>query len=340
MGISLLETIPYMAGGAMISSAIALNHRFGKRVTEPSTSLYSMLTFDSQSKWKSSFIAGMLFAASLVASLYGFEEIENTNIKPFESDKLFFKGTPLIHFMLSGLLIGLGSRLAQGGLTKYGFYGIPRFNGPSLVATATVFIFGAITATLRSNFSILQGLNISKKFNEHLDFRLSFLVPLAILGFNLLRNYSNRETVMDILKSFGIGNLLSAGMMAAGLGRRHQVLDFLSLNKNWNPFFIFVLLGAGLANMFLLNVVFPAKGQVEDMPPSAVSPRMLVGCSLFGVGLGIGGLTPGSGLLVSPIYLPQILLFFLPFIVAGQMGIGFAEKFLGIGGSTKTAKVQ
>jgi len=339
MGFAILETIPYMAGGAMISSAIALNHRFGHHVTNPSKNIYSMLTLDNESKWRSSFIAGMLFIASLTASLYGFEEIENTHIKPFESDKLFFKGTGLIQFMLAGLLIGLGAKLARGGLTKYGFYGIPRFNGPSLIATATVLIFGAITATLRSDLFFLRGLNLSKKFNEHLDFRLSFLIPLFILGFNLIRSYQNTSAVKDIVRSFGIGGLLSAGMMMAGLGRRHQVLDFLSFNKHWNPFFLFVVLGAVGANMLLLNIVFKDKGQINDAPPSEMNLRMIIGCALFGIGLGISGLTPGSGLLVSPIYLPQVALFFLPFIIIGQFSIGMLEKFLP-GGNKKGLKTQ
>jgi len=339
MGFNLLEVIPYMAGGAMISSAVALNHHYGKRVTEPSSSLLSMLSLDSHSKWKSSFVAGMLFAASLVVSKFGFEEIDSTTIKPFESDKLFFKGTGLIQFMLAGFLIGLGTKLAQGGLTKFALYGIPKFNKSSMVATAAILIFGAITATLRSDFTILQGLNVSKKFNEHLDFRLSFLIPLLILGVNLFRNYRDMAAVKDILRSFSFGALLATGMMVAGLGRRHQVLDFLSLNKNWNPALIFVALGAILSNMFLLNFIVPGGSAIiEDAPTSIVTPRMLLGCALFGTGLGISGLTPGSGLLVSPVYLPQIALFFLPLIAAGQLVGGALER--AIGGGSKTLKIN
>jgi len=338
MAIDVLATIPYMAGGAMISSAICLNHRFGSRVTEPSTSLYSMLTLDSQSKWRSSFIAGMLFAASLIVSLFGFEEVGNSTVKPFESDKLFFKGTGLIQFMIAGFLIGLGTKIAQGGLTKFAFYGIPKFNKQSMIMTATILVTGAITATLRSDHHILQGINVTKKFNEHLDFRLSVFIPLAILGINLFKNFKDTASVKDILRSFGIGALLGFGMMAAGFGRRHQVLDFLSINSRWNPGLLFVALGAVLANTFLLNAFFPG-GQVEDAPQvNPVTPFQLLGGALFGVGLGISGLTPGSGLLVSPVYLPQIALFFLTFIIAGQFAGGVAERV--ISGGAKTLKIS
>lgn len=335
MGFNILEGIPFMIGGIMISAAISLNHVYGKRVTEPSNSILSILTHDSQSKWRSSFVAGMLFAASLIASQYGFNEVENTHVKPFESEKLFFKGTGLIHFMISGLLIGLGTRLAQGGLTKYALYGIPRLNGQSMIVTGTILAFGAITATLRSNFTILQGLNLTKKFNEHLDFKLSFMIPLAILFFNLVRNSRDRGVVRDILTSFGIGNLLALGMMVSGLARRHQVLDFLSLNERWNPFFLFVIAGVFIGNFLMLNF-FGTSGEIEDSPSGVVTPRMLIGSSLFGIGLGMSGLTPGSGLLVSPVYVPQILLFFLPFIIIGQIAVGALDKTLGTGVHSKS----
>jgi len=335
----MLDILQYVAGGAMISSAVALNQKFGKRVTEPSNSLYSMLTLDSQSQWRSSFVAGMLFVACLCHSVFGFEEVGTTGIKPFESDKLFFKGTGLIQFMISGLLIGLGTRLAQGGLTKYAFYGIPKFDYQSIVATATVLLFGVFTATIRATLPILQGMNVTKVFNEHLDFRLSFIIPLAILAINLAKNINNPAIVKDILRSFGIGGLLSAGMMSAGFTRRHLVLDFLNVNNShWNPFLLFVTLGAFLSSMVLLNVL-KTQGVIEDAPSGLVTYRMLIGCALFGIGMGMTGLTPGSGLLVSPIYLPHIALFFLPFVILGQLGGSVVGGFLG-GAAPKSVKTM
>jgi len=328
MGFNPLEAIPYVAGGFIINTAFALNHRYGAKVTESGDSIYSMVTLDSNAKWKSSFVAGMLFAASLVASTYGFDEIENTHVKAFETNKLFFTGTGLLQFIASGFLIGLGTRLAKGGLSGYSsFYGLPKINRESIVFSLIVFVFGAMTATMRSHFPILQGINITKKFSEHLDFRLSFMIPLLMLIFNLARHYRDSWTIKEILTSFGIGNLLAVGMMTAGLARRHQVLDFLSLNERWNPFLLFVILGAVLSNMLFFPFL-PRTGVLEG-GPLAIRSKMLLGCALFGAGLGISGLTPGSGLLVSPVYLPHIALFFLPFIVLGQMVGGVFDSSRG-----------
>jgi len=328
--VNVLEGIPYMLGGMMISSAMALNNRSTKESSETSTtggSIYNFFNIQIGTKWKASFLSGMIFAASLVASMYGFDEIGNTHLKPFEAEKLFFKGTGLMQFMLSGFLTGLGLKLASGGLSNFSFYGIPRFHSSSMTATGIAFIFAAITATLRSTFHILQGINITKKFNEHLDFRLSLFVPLIMMGFTLMKNYKDANSLKEIGKSFGLGNLLSAGLMMAGLGRRHQMLDFLSLNDRWNPFLLFVLAGGFLGNLLISNF-FGASAPISgDISPKSLGPKTFLGCALFGTGLGISGLIPGAGLLVSAVYLPQIILFFLPFIAIGQFAGGFVNNF-------------
>lgn len=335
--VHILEGIPYMLGGMMISSAMSLNSRSTKESAETSTtggSLYNFFNIDIGTKWKSSFLSGMIFAASLVASVYGFDEIENTHVKPFEAEKLFFKGTGLIQFMISGFLTGLGLKLASGGLGSFSFYGIPRFNSPSMTATGIAFIFTAITATLRSSFHILQGINITKKFNEHLDFRLSLFVPLIMMAFTFLKNYKDMNSVKEIAKSFGIGNLLSAGLMMAGLGRRHQLLDFFSLNDRWNPFLLFVFAGGFLGHLLMTNFLGYSAPISGDVSAKSVGPKTFLGCALFGTGLGISGLIPGAGLLVSAVYLPQIILFFLPFIAIGQFAGGFVNNL-----TSKTEKL-
>jgi len=139
--------------------------------------------------------------------------------------------------------------------------------------------------------------------------------------------------------SFGIGNLLAFGMMISGLARRHQVLDFLSLNKHWDPFYLFVIGGVMLGNFLMFNL-FKTSGSIEDSPSGPITFRVLLGSSLFGMGLGITGLSPGSGLLVAPVYLPQVILFFIPFIIIGQLIIGAFDKTLGTGLHSKNYNIH
>jgi hypothetical protein len=316
----MLEIIPYMAGGLIISSVILLNYRYGKKLDVETSSIYSLITGSFSMKWKSTFVAGMLFVATLSWSLFGPGLF-------FESDKEFFKGTGLIQFMISGFLIGLGTKLAAGGLNRFALFGVPRFNSRSLISMGIVLLFGIFTATLRSEFPFLKGLNLTKPFNEHFDFRLSFLIPLSILLYNLIRNYNYSSVVREILSSFGMGCLLAFGMMLAGFTKRHLVINFLSFTSGWNSFLIFVFLGAILGNIFLWNVIAPGLAvNVTTEPEDRKSLRTILGCSLFGSGIGISGLLPGSGLLVAPVYLPQIALFFLPFIALGQFTVDYVDR--------------
>jgi len=324
----LFAALPHFAGGLMISSAVALDRKFGKRVSDPINSLYSTLTFDSTSKWKSSFIAGLLFIATLAWSLFGFGEVLHTSISPFENAKRFFEGTGLMWFMIAGFLIGAGTKLSGGGLTKLAFYGVPKFDARSMMSAGIVLFVGILTATLRSDLFFLRGPNFTKFVNEHFDFRLSFIFPLTMLFINLYRNFQDRTSVKEILTSFGIGSLLGAGMLSAGLARRHHVLDFMSLNRSWDISLGFVFAGALVGNILLMKY-FGLQTDESDEKESSHrlgTIRMLIGSILFGIGLGVTGLTPGSGLLVSPVYLPQIALFFLPPIIAGQFSAGFINK--------------
>jgi len=331
MVFGLIEGIPYMAGGAMITSAIGLNHYFEKRAFDSKQNMIIP-----NSKWKINFICGMVFMATIAATFFGFQQNEKQFMRPFESESIFFKGTGLVQFMLSGLLLGLGVGLSRGSLTKYALYGIPRFNPQVFLTLGTALIFGFSTATVRRGLPLLEGFNLSKKFNEHLDFKLSFFVPLVILAFNLFRERKENTAVKDILRSFSIGSFLAMGMLLAGLGRRHHVLALLSL-KDFS--LIYVIIGAFIADLIWSKSNLSAKGEAENIPGRAFNLRNLIGAALFGMGLGISGLTPGSGLLVSPIYLPQILLFFLPFVAGGQMLINFGDRFFE-GGSKQPLKGQ
>jgi hypothetical protein len=209
----------------------------------------------------------MLFAATLAASMFGLGESKFLNIQPFESDKVYFQGTSLVQCMIAAFLIGLGTRLAHDHLSKFAFYGLPAYNWPSIYcALFTVFV-AVITATFRSSLPLFQGLNLTKKFAEVFDFRLPFLIPFAMLIISIARNYTNSRNLREIFFSFGIGSLLATGMMLGGLTKRHMVLDFLSLNKHWNPSLAFFFVGAWLCHTFMWKML-PTMG----VPPSSGMP--------------------------------------------------------------------
>lgn len=338
---NLTQAIPCFIGGFLVSSAIGLNNKFGIKETEPARkSFFNMFTIDPTNKWRTSFIAGMLFAAALAANVFGLGENKFLNIKPFENDKVYFQGTSLLQCMLAAFLMGLGTRLAQENLSKYAFYALPANNRQSIYCMLFTFVVAAITATFRSSIPILQGFNLSKKFSEVFDFRLPFLIPFVMLLVTIAKNYSIPGALKQIFFSFGMGNLLASGLMIAGLTKRHQVLDFLSLNKNWNPSIFFFFIGAWLCYTWMFRMM-PSMGTStsSDMPstaeessrtitsiPGLMNPKVLLGCTLFGIGKGMTGLFLGSALLVSPVYFPHAMLFILPSILGGQLVGGMFDK--------------
>jgi len=139
------------------------------------------------------------------------------------------------------------------------------------------------------------------------------------------------RNVKEIFTSFGIGNLLAFGMMTAGLTKRHQVLDFLSLTSHWNPSLLFVWLGAFLgyvvmSNYFPTTENIPANVESVLPAPTSLSPKSFIGSALLGIGKGMTGLCLGSALLVSPVYFPHVALFVLPSILIGQLAAGWVDN--------------
>jgi len=313
--IALPTLLPPILGGLTICAAINLDLKLEKRIPSPSNTLSSLISLDSHTKWRSSFIAGFMFASALAWLLFGDKPIPGLHMRIFENSSEFLSGISSIGFMISGFLVGAGSKLADGGLTKFGFYGVPRLSKRAFTATSIILGFGGLIATYR-NHHMFFGENDFKDFSGTLDSRVSLIIPLIILAFSV---YKTEGRVQEVLTSFFMGSLLSVGTMLSGLAQRHKVLNFLTVNSSWDPFLLFVLAASFLTNLVLFRVIL---GRFESVKPAVLTTktdsRLILGCCFLGAGLGICGLTPGSALLVTPLYLPQLALLFMPLVAFGQ----------------------
>jgi len=309
-------------GGVTICGSVSLDLELEKRVPSPSTTLYNLITLDSYTKWRSSFIAGFMFTSALAYFLFGSQEIFGTGTRLFESPEEFLSGVSTIGFMICGFLVGVGSKLADGGLTKFGFYGLPRLSKRALIALNIIIGVGGIVANLRAHHSIFVE-NDLREFAKSFDSRLAILVPLGLLIVSLYKTEARRQALL----SFSIGCLLSIGVMFSGLAQRHKMINFLTFSSSWDPFLLIVFASAIIANLLLFRILLRHNDTLEEKIKSrSLDPKFILGCCFLGAGLGISGLTPGSALLVTPIYLPQLALFFLPFVAMGQ----FCADGLGI----------
>lgn len=309
--LGLQNFLPYACGGLAISAAAALDLKIEQRLSPTKTDKSSLITLDSYSKWRLSFIAGCMFTSALLWHIFGSEEVNNTGIRLFEKPSAFLSDINSIGLLISGFLVGAGVKLADGEVTKFAFYGIPRGSKRAIVGVALIVGVGALMATLRNNHRFFDDEDL-EDFAKGFDSRYALLAPILLLTFSIFRNEAK---IRNTLMLFAVGALFSTGVLFAGLAQRHKVINFLSLNKDWDPSFLYACGAAIVVNILLGR--FVASSQKEALG-GKIDSKFVLGCFFLGAGIGLSGLTPGSALLVTPLYLPQIALFFLPFVALGQ----------------------
>ena len=98
------------------------------------------------------------------------------------------------------------------------------------------------------------------------------------------------------------GALFGWGLVLSGMTQPTKVAGFLDLAGAWDPSLLFTMGGAvvtfALLNVFVHKRQAPVLGGELPGPRSkgALTPRLFVGASLFGVGWGISGVCPGPAL--------------------------------------------
>lgn len=103
------------------------------------------------------------------------------------------------------------------------------------------------------------------------------------------------------LISLVIGTLFGAGLALGGMTDPARVRGFLDIFGNWDPTLAFVMGGAVIVMAFAWRMVprmaEPFVAEEFHLPTkSDLTPRLIGGAALFGVGWGIAGLCPGPGI--------------------------------------------
>lgn len=100
--------------------------------------------------------------------------------------------------------------------------------------------------------------------------------------------------------SFLVGLLFALGLGVAGMTQPQKVIGFLDL-ANWDPSLLFVMVGAIGIHAAAYPLIRRRRsplldGQWHVPTRSDITPRLLIGAAIFGVGWGLGGFCPGPGL--------------------------------------------
>ena len=96
------------------------------------------------------------------------------------------------------------------------------------------------------------------------------------------------------------GGIFGAGLTVGGMTDPARVRGFLDLFGDWDPTLAFVMGGALMVMAIAWRVVPAMARPVFDdgfhVPQkSDLTPRLLGGAALFGIGWGVAGLCPGPG---------------------------------------------
>ena len=103
------------------------------------------------------------------------------------------------------------------------------------------------------------------------------------------------------LTSIVSGTLFGAGLALGGMTDPARVRGFLDIFGDWDPTLAFVMGGAvivmAIAWQFVPRLAKPVfAGEFHLPTKSDLTPRLVGGAALFGIGWGIAGLCPGPGI--------------------------------------------
>ncbi len=119
------------------------------------------------------------------------------------------------------------------------------------------------------------------------------------------------------------GTIFGAGLALGGMTDPARVRGFLDLFGAWDPTLAFVMGGAvvvmAIAWAFQKRMQRPLLGPSFALPNrSDLTPRLIGGSALFGIGWGIAGLCPGPGFAALAIDAPSAGIF-VAAMLAGMM---------------------
>ena len=138
----------------------------------------------------------------------------------------------------------------------------------------------------------------------------------------------NRITIPSLIS----GTLFGAGLALGGMTNPARVRGFLDIFGAWDPTLAFVMGGAvivmAIAWRFVPRMAAPLLDEQFHLPTrSDLTPRLIGGAALFGIGWGVAGLCPGPGIAALVIEPASAAIF----VVAMLAGMALVRLFEGAG---------
>ncbi|KAF8798186.1 DUF395-domain-containing protein [Phlegmacium glaucopus] len=220
--------------------------------------------------------------------------------------------------LLSGFLVGLGSKLANGCTSGHMICGISRLSVRSIAATATFFVTGVITArilhgdlqpsatavdwTLGNRGIKLLALQAIPLSLNLLIYALASLIDKPIAEAKPEPNSVNQpQSNLRILARLFTSFQFALALHLSNLNDARRVLSFLlPFHRAFDPSLALVAAGALPTGILLYHFVrgsgHARLGGTTLVKPGKIDGRLLIGSAVFGIGWGMAGICPGPGL--------------------------------------------
>lgn len=119
---------------------------------------------------------------------------------------------------------------------------------------------------------------------------------------------------MNALLSLLCGFIFAVGLGISGMTDPNKVIGFLTLNKDWDPSLAFVMAGAiaihGAAYFLFRKQKEPYFAASFSRPATnSITPGLIIGALMFGLGWGIGGFCPGPAIVSTVSLHPKVGIF-------------------------------
>ena len=287
-------------GGTLIAAASTLNYLVYGRLTGISGMLGTVRTsLTERASWQETFLTGLVAAGIYAKSTYG----DGT------AGMVFFEGASgslgFAGWALSGLLVGVGTKLGNGCTSGHGVCGLPRLSARSWAATAaycaTGFLGNMLVAPLIKD--LLAAAPMPAPPAQYPN------ILLGVFGFFLARTVfavlkSSAAGVKDRLFTFATGLLFGSGLVVSGMLRPSKVKGFLTLDRGFDAQLVAVLGTVVAINLVTFTLAkqrrTPVCAHTFSSPMSTrVDRQLLTGAALFGLGWGLCGVCPGPGLIAA-----------------------------------------
>jgi len=111
--------------------------------------------FEEGNKWKIGFITGLVLIPFAFFNLLPEVMIWDFKLTFFDNESIYNKNLTMVGFLLGGICLGVGAKLANGCTSGHCICGVPRFSKRSMIFTPVFMSSAMIIATMRNYFQIM-----------------------------------------------------------------------------------------------------------------------------------------------------------------------------------------